>query len=97
MERNWTDKQYHIQDNDAIELKYVKMYCNKNQFPEFLFSGPHSKPHDARGLSKHYHLRFDPKLGMGVCAIHRMCLCCLYINARQTLDIWYITRKKRAL
>ena len=23
-----------------------------------------------------------------------MCLCCMYINARQTLDIWYTTRKK---
>ena len=45
------------------------MYCNTNKFPELLFSGPHSKPHVARGLSKHYHLRFYPKLGMGVCAI----------------------------
>ena len=27
-------------------------------------------------LSKHYHLRFYPKLGMGVCAIHRIpCAC----------------------
>ena len=52
------------------------MYCNKNQFPALPFCGPHSKPHGARGLSKHYHLRFDPKLGMRVCAIRRIpCTC----------------------
>ena len=41
-----------------------------------IISGPHSKPHGTRGLSKHYNLRFDPKLGMGVCAILRIpCAC----------------------
>ena len=54
MERKWTQIEYHVQDNAAIELKDVKIYCNTNQFPELLFSGPHSKPHVARGLSKHY-------------------------------------------
>ena len=54
-----TERKNHIQDNAAVELKDVKMYCNTNQVPELLFSGPHSKPHGARGLSKHYHLRFD--------------------------------------
>ena len=59
-----------------MELKDVKMYCNKNQFPELNFCGPNYKPHGARGLGKHYHLRFDPKLGMGVCAIrHIPCAC----------------------
>ena len=59
-----------------MELKYVKMYCNKNQFPESPFCGPNSKPHVARGMGKHYHLRFDPKLGMGECAIlHIPCAC----------------------
>ena len=72
MEIKWIDRQYHIQDNSAVELKDVKMYCNTNQFPELSFSVPHSKPHGARGLSKHYHLRFGPKLGMGVCAIRRI-------------------------
>ena len=52
------------------------MYCNTNKSPELLFSSPHSKPHGARGLSKHYHLRFDQKLGMGVCEIIRVpCAC----------------------
>ena len=52
------------------------MYCNTSQFPELSFSGPHSKPHGKIGLSKHYHLCFDTKLGMGVCAILRIpCSC----------------------
>ena len=48
-----------------------------NQFPTLPFCGPHSKPHGARGLGKHYHLRFDPKLGMGVCAIRRIPFVCV--------------------
>ena len=74
MERKWTERKYHVQDNTSVELKDVKMYCNKNQFPVLPFCGPHSKPHGARGLGKHYHLRFDPKLGMGKCAI--LCIPC---------------------
>ena len=64
MERKWTERKYHIQYNASVELKYVKMYCNTNQLQELLFSGPHSKPHGAKGLSKHYNLRFDTKIGM---------------------------------
>ena len=52
-----------------MELKDVKMYCNTNQFPALPFCGPCSKPHGARGMDKHYHLRFDPKLDNGVCEI----------------------------
>ena len=75
-ERKWKDRQYHVQDNADVELKDFKIYCNTNQFPLLSFSGPHSKPHGARGLSKHYHLRFDPKIGIGVCAIIRIpCAC----------------------
>ena len=79
MERKWTERKYHIQDNAAVELKYVKMYCKKSQFPELSFCGPHSNTYGARGLSKHYHLRFDSKLVMGVCAILRIpcdCVAC---------------------
>ena len=72
MERKWIDRQYHVQDNATVELKYVKMIRNINQFPELSFSVSHSKPHGARGSSKHYYLRFDQKLGMLVCAIHRI-------------------------
>ena len=76
MERKWTERNYHVQENASVELKDVKMYCNTNQFPAIPLCVPHSKPHGARGLSKHYHLRFDPKLGMGVCEIFRIpCAC----------------------
>ena len=77
MERKWTERKYHIQDNAAVELKDVKMYCKKNQLLELSFSGPHSKPHGARGLSKHYNLRLYPKLVMGVCAIFRISCACV--------------------
>ena len=82
MEQNWTDIQYHVQDNYAVAHKEVKMYCNTNKLPELTFYGPHSKPHGARGLSKHYHLRFDPKLGNVICAIFRIpcaCVACTQI------------------
>ena len=55
------------------------MYCDTNQFLELRCCGPHPKPHGARGLSKHYHLRFYPKLGHGICAtqcIPRDCVAC---------------------
>ena len=57
MKRKWTDRQYHVQDNAAVEHQYMKIYCNTSQFPELSFCGPHSKPHGAKGLSKNYHLR----------------------------------------
>ena len=76
MERKWTYRQYHVQDNSAVEHQYVIIYLNINQFPELSFCGTHSKPHGARGLSKHYNLRFDTKIGMGVREILRIpCAC----------------------
>ena len=76
MERKWTDEQYHVQDNADVAHQDVRIYCNTNQFPELPFCGPHSKYHGARGLGKHYHLRFNPKLGNSVFAIRRIpCAC----------------------
>ena len=53
------------------------MYCNTDQFLELSFCGPYSRPHGARGLSKYYHLRFDPKVGMGICEISRITCACV--------------------
>ena len=54
----------------------MKIYCNKNQFTALKFCVPHPKPHEKRGISKHYHLQFDPKLGNGVCENFRIpCAC----------------------
>ena len=69
MEIKWTDRQYYVQDNADVEIKDMKIYFNTNHFPSLSFSGPYYKPRGTRGLSKHSHLRFDPKLGMGVCEI----------------------------
>ena len=74
MERKWTDRQYHVQDNADVAHQDVRMYCNKNHYPELPFCGPHYKPHGARGLSKHYNLRFDPKLGNGIFCIPCACV-----------------------
>ena len=84
MERKWTEIKYHVQDNAAVELKDVKIYFNSNHFPELLYSGPHSKLHGERRLSKNYHLRFDPKLGIGVCAILR--IPCAFVACTSMLD-----------
>ena len=52
------------------------MYCDTNQLPELPFCGSHPKPHGARGLSKHYHISFDPNLGHSICEICRIpCAC----------------------
>ena len=69
MERKWTYTWYHVQDNAYVAHQDVSIYCNTNELLELTFCGPHSKPHGARGLSKRYHFRFDPKLGNGVCGI----------------------------
>ena len=60
--RKWTDREYHFHDNANVAHKYVKVYCNTNKFPSLPFCGTYSKPHGAKGLSKYYHLRFDPKI-----------------------------------
>ena len=82
-ERKWTDKQYHNQDNADVAHQYVIMHCNKNQFPALPFCGPHYEPHGARVLIKYYHLRFDPKIGNGVCAI--FCISCAFVACTSML------------
>ena len=77
MKRKWTERQYHVQDNADVAHQDVIMYCNTNKFPALLFCGPHSQTHEARGLSKHYNLRFYPKLGNVVCAICRITCACV--------------------
>ena len=77
MEIKLTYRQYLVQDNADVGHQYLIMYCNKNQFPALPFCVPHSKPHGARGLSKNYHLRFDPKLCNGVCEIIRIPFTCV--------------------
>ena len=37
MERKWTDRDYHVQDNADVARKYVKIYCNTKKFPALPF------------------------------------------------------------
>ena len=67
--RDWLDRQYHVQDNADVANKDIKMYSENKKSPTLPFCGLHTKSHGARGLSKHYCLCFDPKLGHGICAI----------------------------
>ena len=83
MERKWTDRQYHVQDNSDVAHQYVIIICNTNQFPALPFFGPHSKHNGSRGLSKNYHFCFDPKLGNGVCAI--LCIPCACVECTSML------------
>ena len=78
--RKQTDREHHVQDNTNVAHKDVKIYCDTNQLPELPFCGPHPKPHGARGLGKHYHLRFDTKLGCGVCAISAFHVTMLHVH-----------------
>ena len=76
MERKWKDRKYNVQDNADVAYQDVIIYCKINKFPAFSFCDLHSKPYGERGLRKHYHLCFDPKLGMGICALRRIpCAC----------------------
>ena len=77
MDRKWIERQYNFKDHADVAHKYVKTYCKTNQFIEFIFCGPHSKYHGARGMIKHYHFSFVPKLGNGVCGICRIACACV--------------------
>ena len=95
--RKWTDREYHVQDNSDVAHKEVKMYCDTNQFPTLTFCVPYQKPHSSMGLSKHYHLRFDPKLGHGICVIFRVqCACVSCTSMLGQLWISGIHLKKQA-
>ena len=60
------------------------MFCNTNQLPSFPFGGPHTKLNGVKGLNKNYHMRFDPKLGHGICSI--LCITCACAEYKSMLD-----------
>ena len=82
--RKWIDREYHVQDNTDVAHKDVKMYCDTNQFPTLPFCVSHPKLHGARGLGKHYHLRFDPNIGHGICA--NLSIPCACVACTSMLD-----------
>ena len=80
----WTDREYYVQDNADVAHKYVKMYCDTNQFLALPFYGSHPKTHGARGLVKHHHINFDPNLGHGICEI--ICIPCDCVACKPIID-----------
>ena len=62
----------------------MKIYCNTHQFPALTFCGPHYRPRGVRGLIKHCHLYFDPKLGNGICEI--CCIPCDFVAFTSMID-----------
>ena len=75
----------------------MKIYCNTKQNPALPFCGTHPKPHGGNVLSNHYHSRFDPKLGRGICAICRIpCACVACTPMMYQLQISDSSSKKQA-
>ena len=92
-----TDRKYHVQYNADVSHKDLKMYCDTNQFLALPFCVPHLKPHGARGLSNHYHLRFDPKLDHGICEIwHIPCACVACTSMLGKPWIYSVSSQKQA-
>ena len=74
--QKWVQQEYHIQDKLDVQHTGVNMGLKQDMFPELPFANVRPKPHGVRGLTKHYHVRLDPKLGQGKCAIRRIPCCC---------------------
>ena len=73
------------------------MYSDTKESPVLPFCDPHPKPHGARGLSKHYHLSCDIKLGHDICIIHHIpCSCVAYKSMIYQPWISGIPLKKQA-
>ena len=66
---NCKEQEYHLQEDDDVIKKGIKMFCDTTQFPSLEFCGTHAKPHGVQGLRKHYNMRLNPKLGHGTCEI----------------------------
>ena len=61
-----------MQHDKYVENQEVRTHSATNHSPELQFLGTHNKPHCVRGLGKHHHVCFDPKLRHGTCEI-----CCI--------------------
>ena len=59
------------------DTQICKISCVTKYFSEFLFSGPHAKPHGVQGLINNYYICLDPKLGHGKFAIWQIPYVCV--------------------
>ena len=99
MEKRWTDRQYHVQYNADVAHQHVIMNRNTNQFLTLPFCDPHSKSHGSRGITKPYHLSFDPKLVNGIFEIIRITCSCVACKSMLDFfsDTWYTIILTRAI
>ena len=82
--RKLTEREYHVHNDADVVQKYVNKFCNTNQFTPLPFCVSHTKPHGARGLSKHSHMRFDPKLEHVIFTI--LHITCAYAECKYMLN-----------
>ena len=48
-------KEYHVQDNEVVTKKDVKMFFDTTQCNLLRFIGPHIKSHGVWGFCEYYH------------------------------------------
>ena len=76
-----TERKYHVQDRKDFQHTSVKISCATTRFLVLPCCGTHMKYHVARGLSKHYHMKLDLKLGHNKYKMKQIhCVCVSYIN-----------------
>ena len=86
----------HMQHNQDVEHQDMKIYCATNHFLGVKFLGPHKKTHGVRGLGKHHHMSFDPKLGNSTNAIcFIICACTLYTSILEQTCIPGFSEQKK--
>ena len=73
-----------LRTTNMCKQKPINISCASTQCHALLFSSPYTEPHGVRGLSKHYHLRLEPRLDNGKCALRR--ITCTCIACKNMLD-----------
>ena len=74
--RKYNHGHYHfVETLRTVKHGGVKIFCKKNLGPNIDFKGRHPPPYGAQVTLRHYHCRFDPKLGKDMCSIlHILCV-----------------------
>ena len=73
-----------MHEDDGFGHKDVNFFLNTTQLPSLKICGLHIKPHGVIGLSKYYHILFDPKLVHFICAIFQ--IPCVFVESSYILD-----------
>ena len=60
---------YNVQRNSDVDHRGMKMICNNKLFPSLNVINGKIFPYASKGILRHYHYRYDPKLSPGIVAI----------------------------